>query len=160
VETAKHFHFYYWEQTTMQARTVLGVIVMMLVLVQAGTAGGKGDIQKYFSDTAVKVKATDNPTQKRDILDKSLQNMSRALDKVESLGLVSKEDRAGLNRFKTALQAKQNELKGIDGYERVAHVQLNAYADYVVQDMEQAAETVTISLVAALLIIIILILIL
>jgi len=49
----------------MKARTVIGIIVMMLVLVQAGTAGGKDDFQKYFNDTANKVKATDNPTQKR-----------------------------------------------------------------------------------------------
>jgi hypothetical protein len=41
----------------------------------------------------------------------------------------------------------------------VPDAQLNAFADYVVQDMEQARETVTISLVSLLLIILIAILI-
>ncbi len=144
----------------MKARTVLGFIVMMFVLVQAGNAGGKDDIQKYFNDTACKVKATTDPVQKREILNKSLQTMSTALDRVESSGLISQDDRAGIDRFKAALQEKQDELTGSNGYERVADAQLNAFSDYVVQDMEQADQTITISLVTALLIIIILILIL
>lgn len=143
----------------MKSKTVFGVLVMMLVLVQAGIAGGKDDIQKYFNDTACKVKATTDPAQKRVILDKSLQTMSKALDKVEGSGLISQEDRAGIRQFKTALQEKQDELAGQNGYERVADAQLNSFSDYVVQDMEQA-QTVTISLVAALLIVIILILLL
>ena len=57
------------------------------------------------------------------------------------------------------LYDRGDELTGSNGYERVADVQLNAFSDYVVQDMEQAAETVRISLVAALLIVIIIILI-
>jgi len=130
---------------------------MMFILVQAGNAG---DIQKYFNDTACKVKATTDPVQKRAILDKSLQTMSKALDRVENSGLISQEDRAGIDRFKATLQEKQDELTGSDGYDRVADAQLNAFADYVVQDMEQAAQTITISLVTLLLIIIILILIL
>jgi hypothetical protein len=148
------------EETIMKARTVLGALVMMFVLVQTGNAGAKNDIQKYFNDTACKVKATTDPIQKREILDKSLQTMSKALDKVQSLPLISKEDRAGIDRFKAALQEKQDELTGINGYERVSDAQLNAFSDYVVQDMEQAAQTVTISLVSVLLIIIILILLL
>ena len=71
-------------EITMKARIILGVIVMMFVLVQAGNAAGKDDIQKYFNDTACKVKATDDPVEKREILNKSLQTMSKALDKVES----------------------------------------------------------------------------
>lgn len=142
----------------MKAITVFLVIIMMFVLVQAGAAGGKDDIQKYFNDTACKVKATDDPAQKRDILNKSLQTMSQALERVESSGLISQDDRAGIDRFKTTLQEKQDELMGSNGYERVPDAQLNAFSNYVVQDMEQADRTITISLVSALLIIIILIL--
>ena len=142
----------------MLARTVFAIIVMMFVLVQAGNAGGKDDIQKYFNDTACKVKATTDPAQKRAILNKSLQTMSKALDKVQSMPLISKEDRAGIDRLNAALQEKQDELTGNNGYERVSDAQLNAFSDYVVQDMEQAERTVTISLVTLLLIIIIVIL--
>jgi len=144
----------------MKARTVFGVLVMMLVLVQAGIAGGNDDIQKYFNDTACKVKATTDPAQKREILDKSLQTMSIALDKVERSGLISKDDRAGIDNFKATLQEKQDELTGNNGYERVDDSQLNAFSDYVVQDMEQAVQSITISLLSVLLILIILILVL
>ena len=142
----------------MKARTVLG-IVLVFALAQLGNAGPKNDIQKYFNNTACKVKAATDPVEKRVLLNTSLQTMSQALEKAERFGLISQNDRTGIDRFKTALQAKQDELNGLNGFDRVADAQLNAFADYVVQDMEQAAETVTISLIAALLIIIILILI-
>jgi septal ring factor EnvC (AmiA/AmiB activator) len=141
----------------MFTRTVLGFIFMMFILVQAGNAG---DIQNYFNDTASKVKATTDPAQKRAILDKSLQTMSTALDRVEHSGLISQDDRAGINRLKADLQEKQDELTGSNGYAGVADAQLNAFSDYVVQSMEQADQYITISVVTLLLIIIILILIL
>jgi hypothetical protein len=146
------------EEITMLARTVFGVIVMIFVLVQAVNAGGNDGIQKYFNDTASKVKATTNPAEKRAILDKSLQTMSKALDKVQGSPLISKEDRAGIDQFKAALQENQDELTGSNGYQRVPDTQLNAFSTYIVQNMEQADRSVTISLVAALLIVIIIIL--
>jgi len=136
----------------MKARTFLGLIVMMFFIVNIGKAGGKDEIQKYFNDTACKVKATTDPAQKREILNKSLQTMSKALDKVQSSQLISKDDCASIDRFKSALQEKQDELTGSNGYERVSNAQLNSFSDYVVQDMEQAAETVTISVITAILI--------
>jgi hypothetical protein len=139
---------------------VRDVLIIIAVLTQAGYAGERGEIQKYFNDAACKVKATSDPGQKREILNNSLQTMSKALTWVERAGLISNDDRAGINHFKTALQEKQDELMGNNGFERVSDAQLNAFADYVVQDMQQAAETITVSLVSALLIIIILILIL
>jgi hypothetical protein len=157
---ANRFHFNFLEVLTMKVRTVLGFIAMLFVLVQAGYAGEKDTIQNYLNDTACKVKATEDPAQKRVILSKSLQTMAEALAKVESFGLISQDDQAGINRFKTALQDKQDELAGINGYERVADSQLNDFSDYVVQDMQQAERYITVSVVTALLIILILVLIL
>jgi len=147
------------EKTTMIKRAAFGVIVLMFVLVQAGNAQGTDNIQAYFNDTAIKVKAIENPVQKRELLDQSLQDMSTALARVESFGLISNDDRADLDRFKAILQEYQDELAGRNGFERVPDTQLNAFADYVVQDMQQADKTISISLVAALLIVIIIILI-
>jgi hypothetical protein len=146
------------EESFMKTRTILGTLVMMMVLVQMAFAGGKENLQKYFNDTANKVKATEAPVQKREILSNSLQTMSKALDKIQNSALVSNEDRAGIDRFRSALQEKQDELAGRNGFERVPDAQLNAFSDYVVQDMEQAEKTITIGLVAALLIVIIIIL--
>ena len=146
------------KETIMKARIVLGVIVMMFVLVQVANAGGKDDIQKYFNDTACKVKATTDPVHKREILNKSLQTMSKALDVVQSSQTISKEDSRSVESFKAALLEKQDELTGVNGYEPVSDAQLDAFSDYVLQDMEQAEKTITIGVVTALLIVIIIIL--
>lgn len=142
----------------MFKRTALRVAIMMCILVYAGIAMGQGNVQKYFNDAACKVKATSDPSQKREILNNRFQDMSKALDIVRSSPLVSKTDRAGIDCLKATVQDKQNELAGTNGYARVPDDKLNAFADYVVQDTEQADATITISVVAALLIIIIIIL--
>lgn len=143
----------------MKTLIAFGFIIMMFVLAIPVNAGGKDKLQKYFSDAALKVKATENASEKRKILNESFQNMSKALDKVQNSGLISKDDRIGIDRFKAALREKQNELAGINGYERVSDEQLNNFSNYVVQDMEQA-QMITISLVALLLIILLAVLLL
>jgi hypothetical protein len=143
----------------MKVTTIFKTMLMMFILVQIGNAGQKNGIQNYFNDTASKVKATDDAVQKREILNRSLQTMSKALDQVENSGLISQEDRPGVNRFKAALQEKQDELSGSNGFERVSDAQLNIFSDFVVQDMEQAEQTITISVVTALLIVILILLI-
>ena len=55
----------------MNARTGFGIFVMMLVLALPAHAGGKGQLQKYFSDAANKVKATENVVEKRAILNET-----------------------------------------------------------------------------------------
>jgi septation ring formation regulator EzrA len=142
----------------MKVKLIFGTIIMMFVLVQAANAGTKENIQKYFNDTATKVKATNNAAEKRDILNKSLKTMSVALERVEKSGLVSQDDRVAVNRFKSTLQEMQDELNGADGYEYVSDAKLNAYSDYMVQTMEQADKTITIGVVTALLIVVILLL--
>jgi hypothetical protein len=143
----------------MLGRTAIRLAVMMFIMAFAGIAQGQDNLREYFNDTASKVKATDDPSQKREILNTSFEKMSKALNTVQSSPLISNDDRTGIDRVKIILKDKQDELVGLNGYERVPDAQLNAFADYVVQDMEQAAQTVTISLVALLLIIIIVILI-
>ena len=142
----------------MTSRMVFGYFIMMFVLTLPATAGGKGELQQYFNDAAIEVKATDNPSEKRRILNESLQTMSKALDIVQMSPSISKDEEAGLNRFKSMLREKQDELEGSNGFVRVPDGQLNAFSDYIVQDMEQADEVVTISVVTLLLIIIIIIL--
>jgi hypothetical protein len=142
----------------MLKRTAIRLTVIMLVMAFAGVAQGQDKLQNYFSDAACKVKVTTDPVQKREVLDKSFEKMFNALNTVQGSPLISKDDKAGIERYKVILKEKQDELSGLNGFERVPDAQLNAFADYVVQDMEQAAQNVTISLVALLLIIIIVIL--
>jgi len=133
--------------------------VIIFIMAFAGMAQAQDNVQNYFNDTASKVKATADPLQKRAILNESFEGMSKALNAVQNSPLISKDDQAGIENIKVTLQEKQDELAGLNGFERVPDAQLNGFADYVVQDMEQATQTVTISLVALLLIIIIVILI-
>lgn len=137
---------------------VLGSIVMMCILAIPAYASSKGELQKYFSDTATKVKATENPSGKRTILDESFQDMSKALDMVRGSSSISSDEAAGIDRIKASLQEKQDELAGNNGYRRVPDEQLNAFSEYVVQDMEQADAIITISLVTLLLIAILIVL--
>jgi Mg2+ and Co2+ transporter CorA len=135
-------------------------VLIMFVLVIPINAGGKGELQKHFSDVANKVKATENVAEKRAILENSFKDMSEALEKVQGSFLVSKEDQAGIDRLKSILKENQDELAGINGYERVPDSQLNNFSNYVVQNMAQADQMITISLVAAILIVILLVLVL
>jgi len=143
---------------TMTTRIAFGSIVIMLLLALPIYAGGKGDLHKYFSDTATKVKATDDPSEKRIILNESFQTMTKALDIVQRSTSMSKDEGISIDRFKATLQEKQDELAGNNGYVRVSDQQLNAFSDYVVQDMEQADQIITISLVTLLLVIILIVL--
>ncbi len=157
-QVRNQFHFNFMKGATMTARIAFGSIVMMFLLTLPANAGGKGELQKYFSDAASKVKATENPSEKRTILNESFQTMSKALDIVQSSTSISKDDGVGIDRIKATLQEKQDELAGSNGYVRVPDEQLNAFSDYVVQDMEQADQIITISLVTLLLVIILIVL--
>ena len=132
---------------------------MIFVLALPARAGGKEELQNYFSNTADKVKAAVDPSEKRAILDESFQTMSKALEIAQSSPLIANDDLIGIDRFRAALQEKQDELAGSNGFVRVSDDQLDAFSDYVVQDSEQAAEVITISLVTLLLIIILVVLI-
>lgn len=145
---------------TMKAIVAFTSVLIMFVLVIPANAGGKGELQKHFNKVANKVKATENAAEKRAILENSFRDMSEALDKVQSSFLVSKEDKDGIEDLKASLKENQDELAGINGYERVPDAQLNNFSNYVVQNMEQADSTITISVVALVLIILLVVLLL
>ena len=128
-------------------------ILLIFVLVIPANAGGKGELQKHFNNIANKVKATENAAEKRAILENSFKDLSEALDKVQSSFLVSKEDKDGIENLKVTLKENQDELAGINGYERVPDSQLNNFSSYVVQNMEQADAMISISVVALIVII-------
>jgi hypothetical protein len=130
----------------MTTRAIVGSLTMMFVLAFPAHADGKEEFQKYFNDVATRVKATDNPSEKREILNGSFHTMVKALDMVQNSPGISQEDRAGIDRLRATVQEKQNELEGSNGFTRVPDGQLNAFSQYVVQDMEQADQIITISL--------------
>jgi len=144
----------------MKARTVVVSLLMMLLLALPAYAAGKGEVQQFFKDTAHKVKATDVAAEKRAILTGSLGTMTRVLDILQQSPSLSSGDAAGIERLKATLRDKEDELSGVNGFAPVPDARLNAFADYVVQDLEQADQVITISLVTLLVGIILLILLL
>jgi hypothetical protein len=141
----------------MTTRRVFASLVLIFFLALPGVSGGKGELQKYFNNAADKVKVTNDPSEKRAILTESFQTMSKALDMVQGSTSVSNAEAAGIDHFKAALKEKQDELAGNNGFVRVPDNQLNAFSDYVVQDMEQADQFITISVVTLLLILILIV---
>lgn len=142
----------------MKTRIIFGLIAMMFVVSIPVIAGSEGELQNYFNKTAIEVKATEDASAKREILNESFTDMLKVLNKVQNSGMISEEESKGVENFKTTIKEKQDELNGTNGFERVTDSQLNNFADYTVQDIEQAS--ITISLVALILIAILLVLIL
>ena len=135
------------------------IMTVFTAFVFMGNAFGAGKLQNYFNNTAREVKAAPDPTQKREILNNEFRTVSGALNAVENMPQTSDYDRVAIERYKDIIQDKSDELSGKNGFVRVPDNQLNAFADYTVQDAEQADTYITISLVTLLLIIIILLLI-
>jgi hypothetical protein len=142
----------------MLTKITVCLIVAIGALGYAGVALGQDSVHGYFNDTSLKVKATDNPVEKREILSKSLADMTKALDTIKGAPMTSEQDDINVDRIQATLQEKSDELVGTNGFERVPDNQLNAFSSYIVQDMEQADKSITLSLVTVLLIIIIVIL--
>lgn len=86
--------------------------------------------------------------------------MGKALDMLQDSPLATSDDAAGIGRIRASIADKQQELAGTNGYAGVTDAQLNAFSTYVVQDMEQADQIISISLVSLLLILILVVLIL
>ncbi len=142
----------------MFPRIALRGIVMIGVFAIAGSALARDRVHEYFNETALRVKAADGAEQKREILTENLDAMTKALDMVQRAPLTSDRDIAELDRIKATLQERSDELAGADGFDRVSDGELDAFSTFIVQDMEQADQKITISVVTLLLIIIIVIL--
>jgi ribosome assembly protein YihI (activator of Der GTPase) len=115
-------------------------------------------LKQHVRDVVQAVKAAPTAAEKRAILDEKLRGMIAALDRAERMATLSAQDQKGIDALRARLQEKLDELHGQNGYEAVPAGQLDAFADYVQQDFEQADRTLTISLTTALLVVILLLL--
>lgn len=117
-------------------------------------------LKQHLRDVVQKVKRAPTAAKKRALLDEKLRGMIEALSRAERMSDPSSKEAASIEILRSRLQEKLDELHGRAGYSEVPAGQLDAFADYVQQDFEQAARTVTIGLTTGLLILILLILIL
>ena len=93
----------------MKTRIAYLSVLLAFVITLPLNANGKDELQKYFSETAKKVKATENTVEKRKILDESFQKMFNALNVVQNSVFVSEDDRLGIDKFKSTKKKKKDE---------------------------------------------------
>lgn len=141
---------------TILVSLFLGMLLQSTVFAQSTSSSEK--FKEYFNDVVQKVEREDDFTRKRDILNESFENMMTAYTRVSSMNGISEKDQEGIARMQQNLSAKMNELNGRNGYDQVADNQLDDFANYAQNDLEQA-NTITLSITTVLLIILILILI-
>ncbi len=82
------------------------------------------------------VQTAQDPVAKREILGNFLTRMDQRLGMVR--GLIPEQDRAGLDVIRTKVESQYAELNGLNGKEKVTDADLNPFARYIQQDMEQS----------------------
>jgi hypothetical protein len=148
----------------MKKMKILCIIFLLSVVVQPLMAMNSADLENKFKDymneIRLKVKTVDDPAEKRALLDMTLQKILTALDTVSALESLSDKDRAAIAVIRNNFQNKRDELNGKNGFEKVRDTDLDRFADYMLQDIEQARQIISMSVAAFIIIILLIILIL
>ncbi len=115
--------------------------------------------KQYLNDMVTDVKDAEDPAEKRAILDESLRKMKTAADRVKQMPGTEAEAKEALTAFASDISDKRDQLNGENGYEVVPDADLDRFADYVQQDLEQA-DRLVISISSAALVLLIFLLLL
>ena len=109
-------------------------------LAHAGQAGVVIEERYHaaLSQVAQEVKQAADPAEKRRILSSYFQHMEAGLEKAETLTSLPDGDKQSLHTVLGKYLAYQAELDGSKGFARVEDRELDEFAAYVRQDMEQA----------------------
>jgi len=143
-------------------RSVASLLGLFVLVAGVAVAPAQADvtpqdrIKEHVRDIVQTVKAAPTAARKRALLDEKLRGMIEALDRAETMTSLP-QDQSGIDALRARLQEKLDELHGQNGYEAVPAGKLDAFADYVQQDLEQA-DTITIGVTTGLLILILIIL--
>lgn len=127
---------------------------------ETGSAALEGRFKSALNDLALKVKSAETPEAKRAILLRFADGMDQGLQEAESYAAVTPEDRPGIDALRSRFHANALELRGGAGLAPVPDADLDEYAAYMRQQMEQAPVGGGIYISAGALLIIILILVL
>lgn len=148
-------------EESMKKRTISFLFLLFgvtAVSLHAQSPDAHDRLKKQINEMVEHVEEAETAVEKREILNHSFNDLITAFDKVSAMKRVPQSDKEAIADFKNTVQEKKDELNGTNGYEQVPDNELDEFADYVQQDIEQAERAITISLTTALLIIIILLL--
>jgi hypothetical protein len=125
-------------------KTSLAVLLLGLVAatVPAKGAAGSAMLEEQYKSAlnrmVQEVRQAPGPDEKRAVLEHFVTGMRDGLQRAEGMASLQSPDRATLHVLAGKFSAYDAELKGMGGYDRVADADLNAYAGFIQQSMEQA----------------------
>lgn len=144
---------------TMRTLLYASLLLLMFQTSAFAQAGNFTEaFKEHFNQTVQQVEKAETSDEKRTILNSSFNKMTNAIDRIESVGNFSEEERSALAAYKSTITEKSDQLNGFNGFVAISDEDLDDFSDYSQQAMEQADRTVTIGLTTALLIILILLL--
>lgn len=124
---------------------IVGLLILAFVFTQLASAQDRSEIHKRLAEVAQHVKQVNNPAEKRALLDDTFKQLTDVINKASQGPLATATDQAALNSLARNIQEKRDELNGKNGFQRVDDSKLNSFADYSIQDLEQADQWVYIS---------------
>lgn len=137
---------------------ILGLMILAFAFVQLATAADRTDIHKRLAEVAQHVKQVQDPAAKRALLDDTFRQLTDVVSQASQGPLATTTDQAALKALARNIQDKRDELNGKNGFQRVDDSKLNNFADYSIQDLEQADQWVYISTGTIILIILLILL--
>ena len=126
----------------MKKLFALFTLALLAATVPAKAAPGSALVEEQYkaalSRLTQEVRQAQSPTEKREILHHFVDGMRDGLQKAETLESIQPSDRETLRSVAGKFDGYKAELDGMNGYARVADADLDAFAGYVQQGMEQA----------------------
>jgi hypothetical protein len=98
-------------------------------------------VKAALNEMVQEVKSQESAEAKRETLERFIGKVERRAGWLETMPFIEKEQRAALSMLQGKFAGYQAELKGLQGRDRVADRDLDAFASFVQQDLEQAEVT-------------------
>lgn len=123
------------------------IMLVTLVAVSGASAQSNAGIleqrlKSELNTTVQEVREAQTPSEKREILGRFIDKVERGSAKIQKLPFLTQENRAALSLLQEKFGEYAAELHGVPGPESsqpgVTNGELDAFASYVQQDLEQA----------------------
>ena len=118
---------------------ILGILATSLTAIASpGAAMLEEHYKAALNRMTQEVRQAPDPEAKREILNRFIDKMEAGLQKAEGFESLEEQDKASLRAVAGKFYAYDAELNGTGGIAPVANADLDAFAGYIQQGMEQA----------------------
>jgi hypothetical protein len=126
----------------MKKTLAIAAMGILAVTFPAQAAPGAAVLEEHYkaalNRVTQEVKQAPGAAEKREILNRFIDKMETGLKKAEGMESLSEQDKAALHAVAGKFYAYDAELNGGPGFTPVADADLDAFAGYIQQGMEQA----------------------